>query len=116
MAGAKAESHASTLSSHSFQDKKGNMVLIYLVEVTDPSMWNPSLLVTQPCLVFLDKAACIYDVIKQNSLSEQPQSRQVPQQFQEPGNYQMALRNLHIQLWERIQTLDSEETHFFSWT
>lgn len=31
-------------------------------------MWKPSLLVTQPCLVFLDKAACIYEVIMQ----EQP--------------------------------------------
>lgn len=55
-------------------------------------MCNPSPLVTQPCLVYLDKAACIYDVIKQEqpirAASEQAGTTAVPRAWELPNGIQ----------------------------
>lgn len=65
------------------------MVLIYLVKVTAPNMWNPSLLVTQPCSY---KAACMYEVIKQKqpirAASEQAGTTAVPRAWELPNGTQ----------------------------
>lgn len=68
------------------------MVLIYPGKVTAPNTWNPSLLVTQPCLVLLDKATCIYEVIKQEqpirAASEQAGTTAVPRAWELPNSIQ----------------------------
>lgn len=85
-------------------------------------MRNPSLLVTQCCSAFLDKAACMCEVIKQKHIAQpdyqsQLQKGQVSYQFKEHVKDQMALSSkLQIRLQECIQTPESKETYFYFWT